>query len=252
MPLSVTLITFNEEHNIAAALESVRWADEIIVIDAESTDATVSIASRFTEHVIVRKWPGYAAQKQFAAEQARHEWILSIDADERVSPELALEIQEIINNPATPQHGFYISRQNYYLGRAVHHSGWAPDYQLRLYRRQHGHWQGDYVHESVKLNGHIGRLQGRLDHYSIQSLSAHHRRLDRYTTLAAEELRTRAVRVSLLDLLLRPPLALLRSYLLRLGVLDGFAGITIAYFAAYYVFLKYAKAWERQSADPAQ
>ena|ERR1051326_2746079 len=246
MPLSVTVITHNEEKNIAAALESVRWADEIVVIDSHSTDQTVEIARKYTDQVIVRDWPGYAAQKQFAAEQARHDWILSIDADERVTPELASEIQKILKSPPADTQGFYISRRNYYLGQAVKHSGWAPDYQLRLYLRKSGRWRGDFVHESVSLTGQVGKLVGKLDHFSIQSLSAHHQRLDRYTTLAAADLRARGVRVSLLDLFLRPIFAWIRSYLLRAGFLDGSAGILIAYFAAYYIFLKYAKAWESQ------
>jgi glycosyltransferase involved in cell wall biosynthesis len=245
MPLSVTIITRNEEQNIAAALESVRWAEEIIVVDSESSDSTVEIARRFTPHVIVRPWPGYAAQKQFAAEQASHEWILSIDADERVSELLALEIQRAINGSSSRYNGFYISRQNYYLGRPIYHSGWSPDLQLRLYKRTNGSWRGDFVHESVQLEGIAGRLEGKLNHYSIQSLTAHHERLNRYTTLAAEDLYSRGVRAGLLDLLFRPLAAFLRSYLFRLGFLDGIPGIVIAYFAAYYLFLKYAKVWER-------
>lgn len=244
MTLSVTIITHNEEQNIAAALDSVRWAEEIIVVDSQSTDDTVKIARQFTDRVIVRPWPGYAAQKQFAAEQARNDWILSIDADERVTDTLAREIREISNSKDDSFDGYLISRQNYYLGRPIYHSGWAPDYQLRLYRAGQGRWRGDFVHESLHLEGRVGRLSGQLDHYTIQSLSAHHGRLDRYTTLAAQELIKRGVRVGPLDLLIRPLLAWLRSYLFRLGLLDGSAGLVIAYFAAYYVFLKYAKAWE--------
>lgn len=244
MSISVTIITYNEEANISAALESVKWASEIIVVDSGSTDNTTTLARQFTKNVITNPWPGYALQKQFATEQATNDWILSIDADEQVTPSLAKEIQKVINDPNNQYDGFYISRQNYYLKKAIYHSGWAPDYQLRLYRRTKGHWKGNFVHESVTLDGKAGKLQAKLDHYSIQSLSAHHERLNRYTTLAANELSSRGKSVKTVDLLIRPIMAGFRSYIWRLGILDGVAGIIIAYFAAYYVFLKYAKAWE--------
>ncbi|KAF0248039.1 MAG: lipopolysaccharide biosynthesis glycosyltransferase [bacterium] len=244
MPISVTIITCNEETNISAALESVKWASEIIVVDSESSDNTVTIACQFTDKVIIKPWLGFALQKQFAAEQATGDWILSIDADERVTPTLAEEIKKVIKDSNNQYDGFYISRQNYYLNKAIYHSGWAPDYQLRLYKKGKGQWEGNFVHESVTLNGKVGKLQAKLDHYSIQSLAAHHKRLNRYTTLAANQLCSRGKQAKTIDLLVRPIMAIFRSYVWRLGILDGFAGIIIAYFAAYYVFLKYAKAWE--------
>lgn len=246
MPLSVTVITFNEEKNIGDALASVAWADEIIVVDSQSTDQTLEIARHYSNNIIVRPWPGYAAQKQFASDQAQHEWVLSIDADERVTPELAQEIKAIINTNDQTVQGYQISRQNYYLGFAIKHSGWSPDYQMRLYRKDAGRWQGDFVHESVQVTGKTAQLKGKLDHYSIQSLIAHHERLNRYTSLAANDLLKRGKRIATLDLLLRPIMAFLRSYLFRLGFLDGIPGIFIAYFAAYYIFLKYAKAWAKE------
>ena len=249
MPISVTIITYNEEQNIAAALASVAWAAEIIVVDSQSTDNTVAIARQFTNKVIIRPWPGYAAQKQFAAEQASHAWLLSIDADERVTPSLAQEIQAIIETSKRDYQSYYISRQNYYLGYPIYHSGWSPDYQLRLYHKDAGSWQGDFVHESVKVSGKSGKLQGKLSHYTIQNLAAHHERLNRYTTLAAQDLSRRNKPIRRLDILLRPLIAWFRSYIWRLGILDGQAGLVIAYFAAYYMFLKYAKAWEMAQAD---
>lgn len=242
MSVSVTIITFNEERNIARALESVSWADEIVVVDSGSVDRTLEIARSYTDKVYVRDWPGYATQKQRALELASHDWILSIDADEVVTPELKQEILETLKRPAF--NGYYISRLNYYLNFPIRYSGWSPDHQLRLFRKDKGRWQGDYVHESVRLEGAAGYLKARLKHYSIQSLSAHHQRLDRYTTLAAEEMCSRGRRVGYSDLLLRPALVFLRNYLLKLGFLDGVAGLIICYFSAYYVFLKFAKCWE--------
>ncbi|MBI4854535.1 MAG: glycosyltransferase family 2 protein [Acidobacteria bacterium] len=246
MSISVTIITYNEENNIVDALESVKWASEIIVVDSGSTDKTISISKKFTNRVITNSWPGYALQKQFAADLATNDWILSLDADERVTPLLAKEIQETILDPNNQYDGFYISRQNYYLNKAIYHSGWSPDFQLRLYKKNKGKWTGNFVHESVTLEGKIGKLKGKLDHYSIPSLAFHHERLNKYTTLAANELCSRNKPVGVLDLLFRPIIALFRSYIWRLGFLDGFCGIIIAYFAAYYVFLKYAKAWEHK------
>jgi glycosyltransferase involved in cell wall biosynthesis len=245
MSISVTIITFNEEKNILAALESVKWASEIIIIDSESTDDTLKIARQFTEKVIINPWPGYALQKQFATEKASNEWVLSLDADERVTQALAEEIQKIIQDPNNQYDGFYISRQNYYLNQPIYHSGWSPDYQLRLYKKNKGNWKGNFVHESVNLNGKVGKLKGKLDHYSINSLAYHHERLNRYTTLAANELCSKGKKAKSTDLLFRPIIAAFRSYIWRLGFLDGLAGIVIAYFAAYYVFLKYAKTWEK-------
>jgi glycosyltransferase involved in cell wall biosynthesis len=243
--ISVTIITRNEEDRIAEALASVAWADEIVVVDAESTDRTVEIARRYTDRIIINPWPGYAAQKNFADRQASHEWILSLDADERVSPELRQSIERLKREG--PRHdGYRIPRRAWYLGRWINHSGWYPDYQLRLYRRDCARWQGDYVHESVQVEGRVGTLTGDLWHLTRRSLAEHHEVLGRYTTLAAEGDLAQGKTVGFLDLLLKPPLTFLRSYLLKQGFRDGIPGLVIASFAAYYVFLKQAKLWEKQ------
>jgi len=243
--ISVTIITLNEEDRLAEALASVAWADEIIVVDAESTDRTVEIARQYTDRVIINPWPGYAAQKNFADRQASHEWILSLDADERVSPELRQSIERLKREGA--QHdGYRISRRAWYLGRWINHSGWYPDYQLRLYRRDCARWQGDYVHESVRVEGRVETLTGDLWHLTRRSLTEHHEVLGRYTTLAAEGDFAQGKTVGFLDLLWKPPLTFLRSYILKQGFRDGIPGLVIASFAAYYVFLKQAKLWEKQ------
>jgi glycosyltransferase involved in cell wall biosynthesis len=243
--ISVTIITLNEEDRLVDALESVTWADEILVVDAGSNDRTVEMARRYTDRVIINPWPGYAAQKNFAQRQASHDWILSLDADERVSPELKRSIEQLKREG--PRHdGYRLARRAWYLGRWINHSGWYPDYQIRLYRRDRACWQGEYVHESVRVQGRVGTLTGDLWHFTRRSLAEHHQVLDRYTTLAAEQDFTRGKKVGLLDLLFKPPLLFLRSYLLKQGFRDGIAGVVIASFAAYYVFLKQAKLWEKQ------
>jgi glycosyltransferase involved in cell wall biosynthesis len=244
MKITATVITLNEEHNIAAALESLSWTDEIIVVDSESTDRTVEIARGFTDRVFVRPWPGYSAQKNFAAEQAGNDWIFSLDADERVSKELANEIEQLEGGADPKAAGFEMSRLTFYLGRWIKHSGWRPDYKLRLYDRKRARWRGDYVHETLEVDGKIDRLSGEILHYTVRDASEHHLRMDRYTTLAAEQSYSQGKRASVVSLTVSPAVVFLRSYLLNLGFLDGLPGLAIARFAAHYEFLKNLKLWE--------
>ena len=223
VPVTATIITFNEAANIQAALESLSWADEIIVVDSESTDDTVAIARRFTDRVIVRPWPGYIAQKNFAAEQARHDWIFSLDADERVTPELAGEIKSRIAGSSNTA-GYRVPRVTFHLGRWMRSTDWYPDYQLRLYDRRRARWAGRYVHESVKADGPVQDLRGELQHFAYRDLAHHFQTMDRYTTLAARQMFEDGRRAGLLDLMVHPPAAFLRNYVLRGGFKDGVPG----------------------------
>jgi glycosyltransferase involved in cell wall biosynthesis len=247
MKITATVITFNEEKNLAEALESLAWADEIVVVDSQSTDRTVEIARQFTDKIWVRPWPGYSAQKNFASEQASHDWIFNLDADERVSSELATEIDEIKRSAEPRVRGYVVRRRTRYLGRWIKHSGWYPDQKLRLFDRRAGRWRGSYVHESVAVDGAVGSLTGEIIHHTVENVAEHHSRIDRYTTLAAEEMYVAGKKASLKSLLFSPPVAFLRSYFVRLGFLDGLPGLAIAYFAADYVFLKTLKLWELQT-----
>ncbi len=244
-PVSVTVITRNEAGNLADALRSVFWADEIIVVDAESTDETVAIAHQFTEHVVVRAWPGYIDQKNHAAGLARHDWILSLDADERVTPELAREIRDLLDREP-PVRGYRVPRVTWHLGRWIRSTDWYPDYQLRLYDRRAGRWTGMDVHESVTVDGGAGRLQGEILHYAYRDLSHHLATIDRYTTLAARQMFAQGRRATVVDLAAHPPLAFLRNYLLRRGFRDGMPGLIVSLVNSYYVLLKFAKLWELQ------
>jgi glycosyltransferase involved in cell wall biosynthesis len=244
MKITATVITFNEEHNIAAALDSLSWADEIIVVDSESTDHTVEIARRFTDRVFVRPWPGYSAQKNFAAEQAANDWILSLDADERVSDELTREIEQLKRGAEPEGAAFEMARSTFYLGRWIKHSGWRPDCKRRLYHRDRARWRGDYVHETLETDGEVQKLTGNILHYTVRDASEHQLRMDRYTTLAAEQLHAQGKRASLLLLLVMPTAVFLRSYIFKLGFLDGLQGLAIARFASHYEFLKNLKLWE--------
>jgi len=244
--VTATVITFNEAANIKAALASLAFADEIIVVDSQSTDNTVAIARAFTDKVFVRSWPGYVAQKNFAAEQARHDWILSLDADERISEPLADEIRALAGDGTA---GYRIPRVTFHLGRWMRSTDWYPDFQLRLYDRRHARWTGRHVHESVMVDGPVGRLRGEILHYAYRDLSHHLQTMDRYTALAARQMFEDGRRAGWWDLATHPPAAFLRNYVLRGGFRDGVPGLIVSAMNARYVGLKLAKLWELCSAS---
>ncbi len=242
--LSVTVITRNEAADIAAALASVSWADELIVVDSESTDETAAIARRSTGRVIVRPWPGYVEQKNFAASVATNDWILSLDADERVTPALADEIRALLSGTPSDR-GYRVPRVSWHLGRWIRTTDWYPDHQLRLYDRRAAEWTGRHVHESVHVKGSVGRLRGELQHYPYRDISDHLETIDRYSTYAARQMHEEGRRAGFLQVAVHPPLAFLRNYLVRGGIRDGVPGFIISALNSYYVFLKLAKLWER-------
>jgi glycosyltransferase involved in cell wall biosynthesis len=244
--LTVTVITRDEAANIAAALQSVAWADEIIVVDSQSTDDTVAIARGLATRVVSRDWPGYSAQKNYAAEIASNDWILSLDADERVTPDLAEEIKRVLSGAPT-QSGYRIPRVTWYLGRWIRSTDWYPDYQLRLYDRRAARWNGRRVHESVEPDSPPGQPRHELQHYAYRDIADHLATIDRYTTLAAEQWLSEGRRTTTLQMLFHPRFAFIRNYLLRGGIRDGAVGLLVSRLNAYYVFLKFAKLWELQN-----
>jgi glycosyltransferase involved in cell wall biosynthesis len=240
MQVSAVIVTLNEERNIARAIESLRCVDEVLVVDSGSTDRTCEVAARLGARVIQEPWRGYAGQKNFAAEQAAHDWVLSIDADEALTEELEVEILGLKRDgPRVEAYSF--PRMAQYIGRWILHSGWYPDRKIRLYRRDRARWVGEYVHESVRADGPVGRLEGKLLHFTCASLSEHLRTMDRYTTLAARELVARNEPVPVTRLLVNPAWTFFRTYFVQRGFLDGPQGLAIAWMAALYTFLKFAK-----------
>jgi glycosyltransferase involved in cell wall biosynthesis len=241
MKITATIITLNEERNIARSIESLRCCDEILILDSGSTDRTVELAANLGARVFEAGWRGYSGQKNWAAEQASHDWILSLDADEALSEALEAEIWTLKKNGARYD-GYTMPRMARYLGRWILHSGWYPDRKIRLYDRRRGHWVGDFVHESVQVQGRVGELKSAILHFTCDSLSEHVKTMERYTTLAAQEIAARQIPVPLWRLIVDPPWTFLKSFILQRGFLDGREGLTIAYMAAFYTFLKYAKA----------
>lgn len=239
-PISATIITHNEAANIARAIRSLDCADEILVVDSGSTDETVKIAAELGARIVAHGWEGFAAQKNFAVREARHEWVLSLDADEELNEEARDAVREW--KQSVPNAAAYrFARRPQYLGRWILHSGWYPDWKIRLFNRSQAHWQGSYVHESVVSQGKVETLNGEILHYTCDSLADHRKRIEFYTDLAARELFEQGRRGGLGSRLLAPPWVFVNTYFLRLGVLDGVPGFLIAWMAARYVHRKYVK-----------
>jgi glycosyltransferase involved in cell wall biosynthesis len=239
----VTVITHNEEERLRACLESVAWADELVVVDAESADKTVTVAREHTDRIWVRPWPGFAAQKNFAIDQSRGDWILSLDADERVTPELAARIRAIVA-AGGPADGYRIPRRNFFWGAWVRHGGLYPDYQLRLFRRPAGRFVAHGVHESVAVTGRVEALAEPLLHHSYRDLDDFVRRSNRYSSLAAADWVRDGRGARMADLIFRPLARFVSMYIIRGGFLDGWRGLVLAVLYAEYVFLRMAKVLE--------
>jgi (heptosyl)LPS beta-1,4-glucosyltransferase len=251
MKITATIITFNEADNIQAACESVGWADEILVVDSESTDATREIATKCGARVVVKSWPGFSAQKQFAVECASFYWIFSLDADERASTELQGSIASLRNvDESTLLDGYRVARRAFYMGRWIRGGGWYPDYQLRLFRRDRGRWGERLIHESVSMDegARVGTIQGDLLHYSMRDTS-HHRQMieERYAPLGARQMMRDGKRTSFWRTAVAGPAAFVRSFLLKGGWRDGRAGLVIANFAWRHASLKHSILYDLQN-----
>lgn len=236
--VSVTIITRNERHNIRDCLAGVQWANEIVVIDQFSADGTAEIARQCGARVWQEPWHGFAGQKNIALKRARSTWVLSLDADERVTAPLQREIQNTIAKRPKAA-GYFIARKNFFCGKWIRHGGWYPDYSLRLFKRDTGRFEERAVHEKVTVSGKTGRLKNPLEHHTYASVSDFLQRLDRYSSLAAHELRKSKPSPSWTDQTLRPAFTFLKMYVFQRGFLDGREGFFLALSYAYYTFLKY-------------
>jgi len=247
-PLSALVTTKNEERTIRACLESIRWADEVVVVDSGSTDGTVAIARSIADRVLEHEYESPAAQKNWALRELRHSWTLILDADERVTPELKREIESVLADPSRSD-GYWIGRENWFYGKPIRSAGWQRDRVLRLFDRTKGAYRPVLVHEEVELRGRADRLRAKLRHEPYRDLDQYFEKWSRYSRWSAEELRGRGIRASGLRLLLRPWLRFTRMYLLEGGFREGRRGIVLCWLAAFSVFTKYARRWEAEIRD---
>jgi glycosyltransferase involved in cell wall biosynthesis len=249
--ISAVIIAGNEEAKIGDAVCSVQWADEILVVDSESTDRTRDIARENGARVLIRAWQGFSSQKQFGVDTAAHDWIFSLDADERVSPALSDEIA-VIRSTGPLADGYRIPRLTSYMGRPIRHSGWYPDHQLRLFDRRRGRWSESLIHESIVMSegARVETLREHILHFTIDSAAEHHRMIgERYAPLAARQMLESGRRTSPLTIATAGYVSFLSHYVLKRGFMDGLAGFCIARFAAHHAYLKHLLLWELQNED---
>lgn len=250
--ISACVTTLNEERNVRRCLESLRWCDEIVVVDSFSTDRTVELCRAFTDRVYQHEWLGYIGQKNLIRKMANHPWILFVDADEEVSPELRAEIERELADHDGTVAGYRFPRMVNYIGRWIKHGEWYPDIKLRLFLKDRGRSGGQEPHDQVFVNGQVKTLKGHLWHYTYDDLHDHLETMNRFSSITAQEKFRTGSRFRWVDFLLRPPFRFLKAYVLRRGYLDGRRGFLIALVSAFGVCMKYAKLWELQNREQAQ
>lgn len=250
LPISACIIAGNEAGNIAECIDSVAFCAETVVVDSLSTDGTADLARARGCRVIEQAFLGHVRQKQLAVDSASHDWVLCVDADERVDPSLRAAIERCLAVPDPAIAGYEVNRHSRYLGRFIDHGGWFPEWRLRLFDRRRGRWAGVDPHDRVEVDGPTRRLDGELLHFNYRSIEHHVAKIDRYTSIMVRERVAAGERASLAKLVLRPPARFLRMYVARQGFRDGTRGLIVATMGAFYVFLKYAKLWEARHAPP--
>ena len=246
--ISVCIIAKNEEKNIERCLRSVSWADEIILIDAESNDRTCELAKALGAKVLVKRWEGYSVQKEFAVNQAVHEWVLAVDADEEVTEKLMLEIQNILKNQP-PIKGFEIPRKSFFLGKWIRYGGWYPGYQLRLFRKLSVRMNHRPVHEGFQIDGEVGKLESDINHYSYDSLHHYLEKMNDYSSLDVANKLKKTEKVFWYNFVLNPLSSFLRTYFSLQGYKDGIHGFLLSLYSALHVLVIYCKVWEYQQAQ---
>lgn len=240
--ITAIIPTLNEEIHISNAIKSVSFADEIIVIDSYSSDKTIAIAEKFNVKIIKRTFDDFSSQKNFAISQAKHSWIYILDADERVTPEVELEILEAVKNPKDFV-GFYVKRRFYFFSKPVNFGGFQRDKVVRLFLKEFCRYNGNPVHETILANGELGFFKHKIDHYSYRNYNHYIEKLNHYAALRARQLQAQGKTVNLYHILIKPPVRFFVHYIVRLGFLDGFPGFLIAKTHAYGVLTRYIKLW---------
>jgi glycosyltransferase involved in cell wall biosynthesis len=242
--ISVAVICYNEEDNIARCLSSVSWADEIVILDSFSTDRTLEICRRFTDKIYQHEFDGHIEQKNRVLGYCSNDWVFSIDSDEEVSPELRQSLIEWRRQENVIETGAMVNRSIYYLGQWIRYTSWYPDYKIRLFRKDVARWGGINPHDTILLKGKVARLSGHLYHYSYRDVSDHLRTIDKFTTISAREYKARGRKPSWLNLTLRPLFGIFKSYVIKRGFMQGKLGWMIAFLDGYYVLLKFMKIYE--------
>ncbi|NNK83990.1 MAG: glycosyltransferase family 2 protein [Desulfobacterales bacterium] len=244
--ISVCMITFNNDRTVERALKSVLpWANEIIVVDSFSTDNTPDIINKYTENFERKPWPGFRIQYNYAISKAKNEWVIFIDADEEISPELSREIMQRVETDGGKFDGYVVHRRTFYLGRWIMHGGWVPDREVRLFKKSRGKFEGG-LHAKVEVQGKVGTLENFYFHYNYKNIADHIDTINNYSKTAARDMFEEGRKFRFIDLIFRPPLRFFKEYLFKRGFMDGLPGFIIAVSTVYYVFVKYAKLWELQ------
>lgn len=244
MSISISIICYNEEKKIRRCLESVKWADEIVILDSYSTDNTLNICREYTGKIFQHKFDGHIQQKNRAIDLCSNDWIFCIDADEVVSDELRNSIQNL--DPGKNDiKGYYAARRVFYIGKWINHGGWYPDLKVRLINKNSGRWGGINPHDELKVNGKTAELNGDLLHYSYENIFAHINQVNKFTDIISEEYKKLGKKPSVLNLTLRPFYKFIKMYFIKLGFLDGTRGFIIACIGAFYVFMKFVKLYEK-------
>jgi glycosyltransferase involved in cell wall biosynthesis len=245
LPISVYILTFNNLRTIERCLKSLDWAEELVVVDSGSTDGTYEICQRHTDKLYRREFQGHRDQYQYAADLTTRQWIMFVDADEEVPPELVEEIGGMLKSRAEDVDGFFVYRRTYYLGKWIRYGGWYPDGEIRLYRRDKGRWEGG-LHAKIVVGGKVSKLKSRYLHYTYRNIADQIQTIDKYSRIAAEDMAQRGEKFSFFKLLFHPPFRFIKEYLFKSGFRDGLPGLIIVVSTMFYVFIKYAKLWELQ------
>ena len=249
--ISCTIVVFNEERNIRDCLNSANWMDEIVVVNAYSEDRTREICEQYTNRIFDRPWRGFGDQKNFAIEQATADWVFILDADERITPDLQSEIQDVLASPkGNDPVAYYLPRRNFYYGKWVKWAGCYPDLQLRLFRRGVGRLNDEEPHNRFVFEGEAAYLKSPLDHYTESSINDHFRKFRNFTSLAAQERGKTKQSVYWTDLTVRPLFTFYKYFVARQGFRDGMHGFLVSVWASMYTFVKYAKLWQMTQPEP--
>ncbi len=246
MTISISIICFNEERKIHRCLESIKWANEIVILDSFSTDETLNICREYTDKIYQHTFDGHIQQKNRAVDHCSNDWVFCIDADEVVTEELKRSIQSI-DIEKTVYKGFYVPRKVFYLGKWINYGGWYPDYKVRFFNKEYGRWGGINPHDKVMVKGKTCRLKGDLHHYSYENVAAHLQQVNKFTDIMSDEYKRMGEKPSVVNLTLRPFFKFIKMYILKLGFLDGIRGFIIASIGAFYVFMKFVKLYERDN-----